>query len=312
MLIISDIHFGTKNEKQVELFLEKALDNEFNPSGLVVIPGDLTSHHFDLKGNEKQFFEAENFIKTLIDNNIKVILTPGNHDIGIIKGGIPQNHDAKKKFKEILKKYVFSQKNVEILDSKKFDSIIRIENDIFVSLRSVHGISKNILKLHDFQHYSRRIKKKQIEWATDALEKFSKKNDLDKFKLHFVTHLSIWKGKHRPMPKAERLEKFLKKFDFYSFIHGHNHEFIFAKRLTPNLGKEIIHISVPTISNRVKNHMLDSGYIKWENNDLPEFINIEKMEEMSGIKIESSEEILDEEDDDFDEEGHDDFDEDDD
>lgn len=67
---ISDLHFGTEEEKLVDLLLEKICSAA---PELVIVSGDFTQI-----GNEEEYHKAAQFLKRL---NCPFLAVPGNHDI---------------------------------------------------------------------------------------------------------------------------------------------------------------------------------------------------------------------------------------
>lgn len=251
MLLVSDIHFGRNRLQDVERFIEDAKNPEMNPDRLVVIAGDMTQF-----ARKNEFDEAEQFVDRLLKAGLKIVLTPGNHDFGDWIGEyIRTNRKARSRTKTLLKP-IFEQK--EIIAAEDFDSILKIDNDVFVVLRSTHRGKWSNLGLYG----ANRITRKQIHWAFTQLTSL----DTDNCRLHLVTHRSLWKesgDQHSRMVNPRLLEgSLLRHFSFRSFIHGHNHRFLFAQTSTPKLGLPITRLALPTLSTR--NRHWQRGYVRWD------------------------------------------------
>lgn len=267
MIIVSDLHFGKNKKRDISKFVDIAKNPRYNPEKLVVIPGDFnTSKYLD----DKEFYLTTKFIKELIKNKLRVVVTLGNHDIERF------NEKAKKHFTNLFEEEIYTQDNMEIVAKKGFDSITRVDDEIFLSLLSIH------------KEKPRRIRGKQVQWAASQLEGLKEKGKLEGKKLHLLTHVSLWHGSHKPMEELERLERELfEKFNFYSVIHGHNHDFICAKRTTPVKGITIIQLSAPTLSTRTN----VSGFVVWKDRtQFAEFLPID-----NEIEDDDFNEIIDEE-----------------
>lgn len=91
--------------------------------------------------------------------------------------------------------------------------------------------------------------------------------DLDKCRLHFVAHHSLWQDeggdKHVPLDRRRRLEdELLGKYGFSTYIHGHNHRFTYQNTTTPKIGVRIRRIAVPTMCTR--NRSFERGFVGWQ------------------------------------------------
>ncbi len=250
MLLVSDIHFGANRTKDINAFLDDAVNKKINPEKLVVIVGDITQN-----ATTQEFQMAEKFVRRLMEQGLKLVFTPGNHDFG---NWLAEYFIVNKKARTWCKKLlepIFSQN--EVIATNDYDSILKFDQNIFVVLRSTHRGELEKLGLAG----NNRISKTQINWAVSILSEM----DIKDRKLHFVTHRSIWRESgdmHSGMVKKQRLEKMLfKPFQFHSFIHGHNHRFVYSQTSTPKLAVPIIRLAIPTLSKRNKNW--PPGYVKW-------------------------------------------------
>ncbi len=251
MLIVSDIHFGANREEDVNSFLKDVVNPRVNPEKQLIIVGDITQN-----ATHQEFQKAEQLIQQLIDQEVKLVFTPGNHDFGDWKGEIIKTNTKARSWCKTLLKPIFEQD--EVIAINDFDSILQFDDSIFVVLRSTHRGESIKLGLAG----NNRIRLKQIEWASSQLLKINRENK----KVHLVTHRSLWSESgdmHSGMIKRRRLEEQLfEPFNFHSFIHGHNHRFVYAQTSTPKLAIPIIRLGIPTLSKRNKNWQ--AGYVKWE------------------------------------------------
>ncbi len=251
MMLVSDIHFGTNRAEDVEAFLRDATDPQVNPERIVIIAGDITE-----RASKKEFQSAERFLRRLIQCGLKIVYTPGNHDLGGWLGEYIRVDRKAREWTRTLLGPVFAQK--EVVATNDYDSILRFGNDIFVVLRSTHRGEMETFGLIGIN----RITRKKVAWACAGLAGL----DVGGCRLHLVTHRSLWResgDRHSGMRKRRRLEEsLLRPFGFHSFIHGHNHRFIFAHTSTPGLGIPLIRLALPTLSTR--NHHWQAGYVRWD------------------------------------------------
>ncbi|MDD5712960.1 MAG: metallophosphoesterase [Smithellaceae bacterium] len=263
MLLISDIHFGANVSKNVGHFLDAARDPLMNPDRLIVIAGDMTQH-----ATPTEYEAAQAFIGELLASGVRIILTPGNHDFGDWMGEyLLTNWKARRRYVDLMEP-VLGQEGV--LARNGYDSVTKFDDQIFVALRSTHRGQAQMLGLGGMN----RIRKAQVDWAATRLAGLDTSGCL----LHLVTHRSLWHesgDEHRKMFKGKYIEKtLLKRFEFHSVIHGHNHRFVFAATSTPYLGIPLIRLSLPTISDR--NHNNQIGYVRWDApyRGIPEFVTL--------------------------------------
>jgi len=261
MVCISDIHFGANLSCHISHFIESALDPGSNPDRIVIIAGDMTQH-----ASEPEYREAANLLRSLLDEGIRVVLTPGNHDFGDWIGEyFYTNRKARNRYRSLTEP-VFCQK--EIVAVEDYDSIMRCGNNIFVALRSTHRGKARSLGIVGIN----RIREKQVEWAASKLGSM----DINGAKIHLVTHRSLWRDsgdRHDAIYKPNYIERnLLEKFKFHSVIHGHNHRYLFTGTSTPCLGMPILRLSLPTISDRNRKNSI--GYVRWDApyRDIPKFV----------------------------------------
>lgn len=273
--LLADIHFGANKKGDVDAAVDVA--KRHGKSGTVVIGGDFTQ-----VASEKEYREAEKFIRALIDAGNTVVATPGNHDFGFHATPgtdkiniLPTKYDrARTRYTRHVLRPILEQSAAQIvLDPEDgFDTITRIGDDVFVALRSTHRP-----RVTSLGWQVARIRERQIFWARDLLER----KGWTELRLHFVTHRSIWqtvqprgdkqkhKDKHPPMKQRRRLEEELfKELRFHSFVHGHNHALRFEDCETPYLGLPIRRISIPTLSHRVdRAGMMGPAFALWNPDD---------------------------------------------
>lgn len=251
MLLVSDIHFGANRARDVAAFLNDACNPTINPERIVVIAGDMTQN-----ARVEEYESAAELIGRLLSSNQRIVFTPGNHDFGNWPGEyLRRNHEARERFRKLLEPVLIQP---EIMHTDGYDSIVKVEKDVFVVMRSTHRGELGKLGLFG----NNRIKARQIEWVASHLRTMK----LEAYRLHLVTHRSLWHESgdpHSGMIKRRRLESnLLRNFSFFSFINGHNHRYVYAHTTTPKLAIPIVRLALPTLSLRNKQHQ--AGYIRWD------------------------------------------------
>lgn len=251
MILVSDIHFGANRTEDIQAFMVDVLDPTINPDRRLIIAGDITQ-----SASEFEFEQAKQFVSELLNKGIKVVITPGNHDFGDWVGELFKTNVKARLWCQELLSQTFEQP--EVIACQEFDSITQFDQHIFVVLRSTHRGEINKLGLFG----NNRITEKQISWAKAQLNTLN----LEKCNLHLVTHRSLWKesgDKHPGMIKKHRLEdRLIRHFPFVSYIHGHNHRYVFSNTTTPRLGIPINRLGLPTLSTRNRNWQ--RGYVRWD------------------------------------------------
>lgn len=265
MLIASDLHFGANISEPLEEFVNHALDRARNADRLIVLAGDLTQN-----ATEREYAQAEAFLRRLLGGGATIVLTPGNHDYGRWWGErLPLSlggGEARLRFRALMEP-ILSQESV--VAKRDVDSITVVGTHVFVALRSTHRGQKVKAGIGG----SGRIRREQIAWARSELSQLDRT-----LKPHLVTHRSLWsddaQDKHSSMVRRKRVEaELLKPFGFASFIHGHNHVFEKMVRPTPKIGYAIRHVSVPTLSERAGKVPV-RGYVAWRAEEEPELIEV--------------------------------------
>lgn len=246
MLIVSDVHFGKNAMNDVDAFLEAAASRDHR---IVVVAGDVTQSHTD-----EEYGEAVRFIRRLLDSGRVVVLTPGNHDLGCWRGERLRVDDrARDRFRNLLAPVL---RQPEVVAHNDMDSVVRVGDDVFVALRSVHRGPKR----YGGMFRRGRITGDQIAWTQGVLATLEGRS-----RLHLVTHRSLWEDppdRHAALRRRARLEReLLVPFGFTSYIHGHNHRFVARARETPKFGYAILHISAPTLSERTRGEA--RGWVDW-------------------------------------------------
>jgi 3',5'-cyclic AMP phosphodiesterase CpdA len=259
LFLVSDVHFGKNTEQIVDRFLASATAD--NLRRVVVIAGDLTQ---DAEPDE--YAATDRFVSRLLAANIRVIVTPGNHDFGRWRGErLRADGPARAAFGDLLSSV---NAQPEVIASNDFDAITRIDDDLFVCLRSTHRGPSSKLGITGHN----RITRDQIRWAARVLDELQ----TERLSLHLVTHRSLWSDdddKHGALCRRRRLEEeLLRPYGFASFINGHNHRFGSRSRKTPKTGYRIRHVAVPTLSERKGKHG-DRGYVVWSGAE-PELVEI--------------------------------------
>jgi len=250
MLLVSDIHFGANRDEDISSFLTDALDPVINPDKRVIIAGDITQN-----ASESEFQQAADFLSYMMENGIKLLFTPGNHDFGDWIGEvIMTDRKARSRCRQLM---VPILQQPEVAAHHEFDSIVRCDDHVFVVLRSTHRGESHKLGLFG----NNRITGRQIEWARTSLDAMK----LEGRSLHLVTHRSLWQESgdmHTNMVKISRLEdQLLSCYPFATYIHGHNHRYVFADTTTPRRAIPIRRLGLPTLSTR--NRHWQRGYVSW-------------------------------------------------
>lgn len=246
MIIISDIHTRMKSILSIEAVeAELASDTD----NTIIVTGDITH-----KAKEDEYLKISQWFVSLLDRGVKIVLTSGNHDI---TKRFPilnvKSKSGRKRYSSLVE--LIARQSIVVESKDSFDIVYRIGNDVFCALRSTHG------KLYK----GLRIKKKQYEWASGVLIRngFVKANG---FRLHLVTHHSLWEYKedrHGHLNKRKRLaKKFLCPHEFSTAINGHNHRF--HEELKSLKGKcTLYHIQAPTLSEDRTKGRFQAGFVRW-------------------------------------------------
>jgi len=249
LILASDLHFGSHDTAVMD-----ALDRlvRIDPDRLVIIPGDLTMGAF-----KHEYRSARELLFDWIDAEIRIVLTPGNHDFGALPGELfgLRARRTRNRFRSLMD-VIGEQEGVIRNDH---DMVMVTDTDVFVALRSTHT---RILGPN-------RIRGEQIAWARGVLDALRVRDR----RLHLVTHRSLWQDdcdSHGPMRAKERLEAvLLQPYRFYSFVNGHNHTFHGEVRRTPNIGYKLMHVGVPTASERTRAGLPPSA-IRWTVGQAPQ------------------------------------------
>lgn len=244
MIVVSDIHFGSGwgAEAVADAVISAALRS---PSRALIISGDLTQN---ARGPE--YSAAGAFIRAALERGLRIVCTPGNHDFGRWQGEKLRNERARNLYTEHVRALLTAQGCT--VAANDYDTISEIGDDVFVALRSTHA---HLLRPN-------RIRRKQIEWAVSTIRAHA----LHGRRLHLVTHRSLWQDaadKHPDMHRRLRLEQqLLSPLPFRTFIHGHNHRFVFQQKRTPKLNLCIQRLAAPTLSSRDRGR--PTGFVEWD------------------------------------------------
>ena len=251
--IASDIHVTRKKgmSHHIDEF-EKVLLEDKNST--LIIPGDLTSY-----AREKEYELVSDWFLRLIEQGISIVLAVGNHDMAqsILLMRLPRKrgYERYSRLADLIAK-----QSIVIARRDEFDLIYKIDKDVFYAPRTTHTRP----------WHPTRIKREQFEWAYEELHRRGLYAD-NGYRLHLVTHQSLWKRKgdtHNHMHKRKRIVKeFLQPIGFSTAINGHNHRFDAGYREIKELGFSMYHIQAPTLSSRTKMGQGQSGYVLWSPDD---------------------------------------------
>ena len=252
MIITSDIHISSsKGAPELLQEIERAALSD--PRKTMIVAGDVTCG-----AKSKEYMKAYAWFEGLIRQGVNVVIAPGNHDTSqsILIMRIPIDKGYRR-YKYMID--MIADQDIVLARRDQFDMISIIGKDVFFAARSTH---------HRV-HKATRIKRKQFEWAARTLlcNGLTSSNG---YRLHLVTHQSLWKlpgDKHEHMNRRKRLVKeFLEPFGFVTAINGHNHGFASGMRkVKKKLPFKIYHIQAPTASeHKTKGGRCTPGYVKWD------------------------------------------------
>jgi len=134
---ISDLHHGdhSGSSELIKLIIDKFKKETIKP--IVVCTGDLV----DSSINKIEMKEVKEILKRLVDENFKLLLCPGNHDLKFegIAGNPRKNiHVFNKYFKDLIPKNI-NYKGEEDNDLLNYPLIHKIDNHFFIGLNSLEG-----------------------------------------------------------------------------------------------------------------------------------------------------------------------------
>lgn len=134
---ISDLHHGEHSgtEKLINKIIDEYKNEHLKP--IVIVTGDLV----DSSIQKKEMVEVKNILKKLVDENFKLLICPGNHDLKKNGGtGNPRKsiHTFNKYFKDLIPKNI-NYKGEEDNDLLSYPLIHKIENHFFIGLNSLEG-----------------------------------------------------------------------------------------------------------------------------------------------------------------------------
>ena len=263
MIITSDIHISSSKGAPglLETIEAAALEDA---SKTLIVAGDVTCG-----AKSKEYMKAYSWFEGLIRQGVNVVIAPGNHDTSqsILIMRIPLDKGYRRY--EFMIDMIADQ-DIVVARRDQFDMISVVGKDVFFAARSTH---------HRV-HKATRLKRKQFEWAKDLLLEKGLTRESG-YRLHLVTHQSLWKldgDKHGHMNRRKRLVKeFLQPLGFVTAINGHNHGFASGiRRVKKKLPFTIYHIQAPTASeHKTKGGRCRPGYVKWdpERSDSLDFIS---------------------------------------
>ena len=247
MIIASDLHFGQPPPSTLEALTGACLDD---PQRLLILAGDLTEH-----GKEGQYEGVAALLRRLVEGGVRVVCCPGNHDLSYFWGYAPSTRDKRRgRYQEYITSLVVSQP--ETLDFTNFDTVMRVGEDVVISLRSVHRRGRILL--------GNRVKEGQLRWARDVLDRHHILGHTQR--IHLVTHHSLWRklgqDKHANLHRRKRLERMLLvPYSVSTFINGHNHYFSAATRETPKSSHRLYHIQAPSLAKASSQG--ERGFVRW-------------------------------------------------
>ena len=247
MIIASDLHFGYPQRGALEALTVACLHD---PQRLLILAGDLTEH-----GKERQYEGIAALLRRLVEGGVRVVCCPGNHDLSYFWGYAPSTRGKRRgRYQDHITSLVVSQP--DNLDFTNFDTVMRVGDDVVISLRSVHRRGRILL--------GNRVKEDQIRWTRAVLDR----HDIlgHTHRIHLVTHHSLWRrlgqDKHANMHRRKRLERqLLVPYSVSTFINGHNHYFSAAERDTPKSNHRLYHIQAPSLAKESPHGA--RGFVRW-------------------------------------------------
>ena len=247
MIIASDLHFGHPPRQTLEALSAACVAD---PQRLLILAGDLTEH-----GKEAQYEGVARLLRRLMQGGVRVVCCPGNHDLSYLWGYAPSTGGRRRgRYQEHITRLMVSQPDT--LEFTEFDAVMRVGQDVVVSLRSVHRRGRILL--------GDRVKESQIRWARLVLDRHQIRGHTHR--IHLVTHHSLWRrlgrDKHANLHHRKRLERqLLVPYAVSTYINGHNHYFSAAVRETPKSGHRLYHIQAPSLS-KASSHG-GRGFVRW-------------------------------------------------
>lgn len=264
MILLADIHFGVNVPSEVGMLKRAVFDD---PDRLLILAGDLTA-----SGAEQEFCWARQFLDTLLERQVRVIVTPGNHDLHTTFGGTETHpeqtsaHDEGKRQRRLermrrLCEPVFQQQEVIAHGAKdaEFDTLTHIGTHLFITLRSA-------------QRFEDQVSPPQIAWAATELSK--QPQLVQQTSVHVVTHHALWPGRNPRMLIQPQFEAFLARFRVHAFIHGHNHDYLSGSYTVGSSGYRVWRISLPTLQQHNPSREQSRGFLRWFPPAIPEFIRV--------------------------------------
>ena len=252
MIITSDIHVSSiKGTPSLLDQIEKSVLEDRHKT--LIVAGDVTCG-----GKTQEYSHVYQWFEGLLEKGVNIVITPGNHDTSQSLWLFRVKVDDREDRYSILADMIAEQ-SIVVDRRDEYDMVYAIGEDVFFSARSTHHKA----------HHPTRIKRKQFEWAKSVLKEhgLTKK---DGYRLHLLTHQSLWKlegDSHGHMHRRKRLVyEFLQPMGFVTAINGHNHGFRSGHRkVKDNLPFTLYHIQAPTASeHKSKGGKCKQGYVKWD------------------------------------------------
>eukprot|EP00771_Trimastix_marina_P003019 gnl/Trimastix_PCT/4200.p1 GENE.gnl/Trimastix_PCT/4200~~gnl/Trimastix_PCT/4200.p1 ORF type:complete len:296 (+),score=47.31 gnl/Trimastix_PCT/4200:95-982(+) len=273
MILVSDIHISVITSGGLDA-LWQALHSD--PDKLLVIAGDLTQI-----ASTREYQRMETFLLGIIDKGCSLILTPGNHDFGgcffeyvLCCASVA----AKRRYRRLHMRLLDALERspspspsplpFSVLYQREFDTVARAGPHLFVTLRTHHPCfcMPGLATEH------------QADWARECLADLERRGALkDTPHRHLVTHHSLWKGPGDPHMRIRYFGRLiagvLEPFAFTSCINGHNHRFAVKARPVGTAGRTVLHVQLPTLSNRLHRHSGPPGFVAWVLGDMPRLVD---------------------------------------
>jgi 3',5'-cyclic AMP phosphodiesterase CpdA len=246
LIIASDIHVSKVAPQAVERLRQACLDDSHR---VLILAGDLTQ-----RGRDWEYRWMRHFVSALLADGVRVICTPGNHDVSLSAGYLPSFRSKRRdRYLQSVVELLAHQRGV--VSCRGFDMLMDLGEHVLLSLRSTHRRGKAFR--------GNRIDRRQLAWARDHLSALDAPR---RRQVHLITHHSYWRqqgDRHGHLSKRHRLARMLLvPFSVSTFINGHNHRFVAEQAPLGRRRKErIMHIQAPTLSRRTKGQ---SGFVRWD------------------------------------------------
>lgn len=205
------------NEELIDAFIYQMIKEK---PDVVIITGDLT---FD--GSYQNHLELTKKLKKLINNNIRVLVTPGNHDI---------NNAASKKYLNgsIEKAKYLSAKDYENIyfDYGRGNSINKDKNSYsyFYQISDTLGVLMLDSNCYDMDGDTSKsftngvIKEETLEWIEQVLKYYKNLDIIAASHHNLFTHSTMFKSGYQ-IDNHDDLRNILNKYNVKLYLSGHMH-----------------------------------------------------------------------------------------